>query len=136
MADTDATIVAEANGEGITVKAKKNNPIGFLDRWISFLLVAYIPLLLVAGALSFFSFEIAKGLKLNANITSLMPDGVPSVENLKNVIEKTGGYSNAMVLVESPDPEAALRYLKDLREQISDLDWATSAEYSQNTAVF
>ena len=136
MADTDATIVAEANGEGITVKAKKNNPIGFLDRWISFLLVAYIPLLLVAGALSFFSFEIAKGLKLNANITSLMPDGVPSVENLKNVIEKTGGYSNAMVLVESPDPEAALRYLKDLREKISDLDWATSAEYSQNTAVF
>jgi len=107
-----------------------------LERWISFLLIAYLPLLLVAGALSYFSLEIAKGLKLNANITSLMPDGVPSVENLKNVIAKTGGYSNAMILVESPDPDAALRYLGDLGKKVRALDWVSSAEYFENTAVF
>ena len=97
---------------------------------------AYIPLLLLAIVLGVMSFDIAKDLKLNANITSLMPDGVPSVDNLQKVIKKTGGYSNSMVLVESPDPEAAIRFLDDLREEVLKSDWASSAEYEEDTAIF
>ena len=107
-----------------------------VDRWVAFIMHAYIPLLLLAIVLGVMSFDIAKGLKLNANITSLMPDGVPSVDNLQKVIKKTGGYSNAMVLVESPDAEAAIRFLDDLREEVLKSDWASSAEYEEDTAVF
>ncbi|MDJ0955873.1 MAG: MMPL family transporter [Arenicellales bacterium] len=107
-----------------------------VDRWVAFIMHAYIPLLLLAIVLGVMSFDIAKGLKLNANITSLMPDGVPSVDNLQKVIKKTGGYSNAMVLVESPDPEATMRFLDDLREEVLKADWASSAEYEEDTAIF
>lgn len=130
---------ASKSDMGAGAPAKPDIPprhLTILDHWITFLLAAYIPLLLVAGGLSYYSFEIAKGLKLDANITSLMPDGVPSVDNLKNVIAKTGGYSSAMILVESPDPEAALRYLDDLASVIREKEWATSAEYSENVAIF
>ena len=136
MVKTGAATTTEEGAGGPVVITQPPRRVALLERWISFLLVAYIPLLLIAGALSYFSLEIAKGLKLNTNITSLMPEGVPSVENLKNVIAKTGGYSSAMILVESPDPDVALRYLEDLGERIRVLDWATSAEYSENTAVF
>ena len=136
MSETGAAITAESDAGGPVEITQAPRRTTILEQWISFLLIAYIPLLLVAGALSYFSLEIAKGLKLNTNITSLMPDGVPSVDNLKNVIAKTGGYSSAMILVESPDPDAALRYLGALGEKIRGLDWATSAEYSESTAVF
>jgi predicted RND superfamily exporter protein len=136
MAQAAAAIASDA-GERAPLKPEiPGRHLTLLDHWISFLLIAYIPLLLIAGALSYFSFEVAKGLKLDANITSLMPDGVPSVDNLRNVIAKTGGYSNAMILVESPDQEAALRYLDDLAARIRKEDWVTSAEYSENTAIF
>ena len=136
MSETGAAITAEVGAGNPVEITQAPRRTAILERWISFLLIAYIPLLLVAGALSYFSLEIAKGLKLNTNITSLMPDGVPSVDNLKNVIAKTGGYSSAMIVVESPDPDAALRYLGVVGEKIRKLDWATSAEYSESTAVF
>lgn len=116
--------------------AATKSPMTLLDRWIAFLLVANIPLLLLAVGLSVWSFDVAKRLKLNADITSLMPDGVPSVENLQKVVKLTGGYSSAMVIVESPDPDAAERYLRGLRETILKLDWVSGAEYAEDTAVF
>lgn len=136
MAEAGAATVLEAGADDLPKPRIPEKHVTFLDHWISFLIAAYIPFLVVAGVLSYFSFEIAKGLKLDANITSLMPDGVPSVDNLKTVIDKTGGYNNAMILVESPDPEAAFRYLDDLGARIRQEDWVTSAEYSENTAIF
>jgi hypothetical protein len=135
MAEAGAAISTEERAGSLKPRIPEKH-VTFLDHWISLLLVAYIPFLVVAGVLSYFSFDIAKGLKLDANITSLMPDGVPSVDNLKEVIAKTGGYSNAMILVESPDPDAAIRYLDDLAARIRDKEWVTSAEYSENTAIF
>ena len=135
MAEAGAAISTEERAGSLKPRIPEKH-VTFLDHWISLLLVAYIPFLVVAGVVSYFSFDIAKGLKLDANITSLMPDGVPSVDNLKEVIAKTGGYSNAMILVESPDPEAAIRYLNDLAARIREKEWVTSAEYSENTAIF
>lgn len=125
---------SEADKQIGAVASAQRHPL--VDRWVAFITYAYIPLLLLAITLGFFSFGIAKGLKLNANITSLMPDGIPSVDNLQRVIKKTGGYSNSMVLVESPDPDASLRFLQDLRTEILKTRWAASAEYAEDTAVF
>ena len=41
-----------------------------------------------------------------------------------------------VVVVESPDPQAAMRFLDDLRDRVNELDWVTSAQYSEDTAVF
>ena len=112
----------QADNKIAAATASQRHPL--VDRWVAFVTYAYIPLLLLAIVLGFLSFDIAKGLKLNANITSLMPDGVPSVDNLQKVIKKTGGYSNSMVLVESPDPDAALRFVQDLRSEVLQKDWA------------
>ncbi len=106
-------------------------------RWVvAFLARFYWLVLIAAFASAYYCFFIAKELKLDANVISLMPEGVRSVENLRRVIKKTGGYSNAMILVESPDQEASLRFLSDLRVEILKSDWVGSAEYSEDTAIF
>ncbi len=106
-------------------------------RWVvAFLARLYWLVLIAAFVSAYYCFFLAKELKLDANIISLMPEGEQSVENLQTVIEKTGGYSNAMILVESPDRDAALQFLSDLRAEILQLDWVGSAEYSEDTAIF
>ncbi len=96
----------------------------------------YWLVLILAIVVSYFSFGIAKQLKLDTNIVSLMPDGVPSVENLDRVIKITGGYSNAMVVVDSSRPDKAIEFLSALRDEVRKLDWVSSAEYVEDTAIF
>lgn len=102
---------------------------GFFLRW-------YWLILILAIASGYYSYQVARHLELNTDLVALMPEGVPSVDNLQQVIRKTGGYSNAMIIVESPDPDAAVRFLKDLREKVLKLDYVSSAEYEEDTSIF
>lgn len=102
---------------------------GLFTRW-------YWLILLLAIASGYYSFQLARNLDLDTDLVALMPDGVPSVDNLEKVIEKTGGYSNAMIIVESPDPDAAIEFLDDLREEVLSLDYISSAEYTEDTSFF
>lgn len=102
---------------------------GIFCRW-------YWLILLLAIASGYYSFQLARHLDLDTDIVALMPEGVPSVDNLQKVIGKTGGYSNAMIVVDSPDPDAAIRFLDDLREEILRLDSISSAEYAEDTSLF
>ncbi len=104
-----------------------------LSRWI---MRYYIIIIVAAFAVSAASFQLAVGLKLNTNIFALMPDGVASIENLNRVMEKTGSFSNAMVVVDSPDPDAAIRFLRELRKQVLKFPWVSSAEFTEDTSVF
>lgn len=99
----------------------------FFCRW-------YWTILLLAAISGYYSFQTAKHLTLNTDLLALMPEGIPSVENLKKVISKTGGYANAMIVVESPDPEAAVKFLEDLRDKVLRLDYVSSAEYQEDTS--
>lgn len=109
---------------------------GLLAVLAGFVVRYYWLILIAATAVSYYSFGFAKQLKLDTDIVSLMPEGVPSVDNLDKVIEITGGYSNAMVLVDSPDPDKALEFLEALRDEVLTLDWVSSAEYAEDTAIF
>lgn len=102
---------------------------GFFTGW-------YWLILLLAFASAYYSFQLARQLDLDTDLVALMPEGVPSVENLERVISKTGGYSNAMVIVDSPDPDAAIRFLDDLRRRILRMDNISSAEYAEDTSIF
>lgn len=101
----------------------------FFTRW-------YWVVLLLAIVSGYYSFQLARHLDLDTDLVALMPEGVPSVDNLQQVISKTGGYSNAMVIVDSPDPEAAVRFLDDLREEVLRMDNISSAEYAEDTSMF
>jgi len=96
----------------------------------------YWLILLVAVASAYSSFQLARQLGLDTDLVALMPEGVPSVDNLDRVIDKTGGYSNAMIIVDSPDPDAAIRFLDDLRREVLRMDNISSAEYAEDTSMF
>lgn len=116
---------------------RHNNSPPRRDAWVVRLLARWYWLILVLAIVSgYYSFQLARNLDLDTDIVALMPEGVPSVENLQKVIEKTGGYSNASIIVESPDPEAALEFVKDLREEVLKLDYIASAEYAEDTSIF
>lgn len=125
-----------ANNKGKESAPGEPPKASLIDHWVEGTLRFYWPILFLALFVSVWGFQTAKGLKLDANIISLMPKGVASVENLDKVIKKTGGYNSAMVLVESPDPGAAERFLHDLREALLKVDWVTSAEYAEDKAIF
>jgi len=108
----------------------------FIIRAVRFTVRFYIPILLLSILVSWISFNTARHLKLQTDIISLMPDGVPSVSNLQKVIDKTGGYSNAMVLVESKDKDASVRFLEALRTEVLKNEWVGSAEYYEDTSIF
>lgn len=96
----------------------------------------YLIILLLAFALAYVGFDRARNMRLDTDITSLMPDGIASVENLEKVVEKTGGYSSIMVVVNSPDPDNNIQFLEDLRESVLQWDWVSSAEYAEDIEIF
>ena len=108
----------------------------FIRFWVGFIKRAYLPILVLALALAYAGIDRAKNMKLDTDIASLMPDGVASVENLNTVVEKTGGYSSIMVVVSSPDPDSNLRFLDDLRTNVVEWDWVSSAEYAEDLEIF
>jgi predicted RND superfamily exporter protein len=109
---------------------------GFISGWIKLLGKIYWLVIIAAGVASYFAFQLAAQLKLDTDIASLMPDGVPSVINLDKVIQKTGGYSSVNVVVVSPDPAANILFLDALREKVIPLEWVSSAEYAEDTEIF
>ena len=108
----------------------------FVRFLVRFIQRSYLIILLLAFALAYVGFDRAKNMRLDTDITSLMPDGVASVENLEKVVEKTGGYSSIMVVANSPDPDGNIRLLEDLREAILEWDWVSSAEYAEDIEIF
>ncbi|MFZ0488481.1 MAG: MMPL family transporter, partial [Arenicellales bacterium] len=108
-----------------------------LVAWVTRAFTRWYWLILILAIMSgYYSFQFARHLELNTDIVALMPDGVPSVDNLQKVIRKTGGYSSAMIIVDSPDPDAAVRFLDDLRKQVLKLSYISSAEYKEDTSIF
>lgn len=98
---------------------------------------APVLVLALAAALSWLAFEGVRQIRLDTGLVALMPDGVASVENLNKVLDQTGSFASAVVVITSPDPEAAARYAADLRGAVlADLPWVAAAEYSEDLSVF
>lgn len=97
----------------------------------------YFWLVLIAAALlSFAAFERASHLKIATNLEALMPDGVASVENLHDVLEKTGSFASAMVVITSPDPDAALRFAGAMQRHVMEnFEWVGAANYYEDLAI-
>lgn len=102
----------------------------WITRW-------YLAVLVVAALVSWAAYMGTTHIKLDTSLEALMPRGVASVENLKKVLEKTGSFASAMVVIDSPDPEAAEQFAADMRERLlRTTDWAEAAEYAEDFSVF
>lgn len=96
-----------------------------------------LAILLVAFALAFLSYTRITSLSINTSIQALMPENVPSIKNLEKVLEKTGSFSSAMVVISSPDPDAAVRFAEAMRRKIlREMDWVSSADYAEDFSLF
>lgn len=93
--------------------------------------------LLAALIVTLVGLERTTHLKVDTNLQALMPEGVPSVENLERVLDKTGSFSSAMVVITSPDPEAAVRFASAMQRRVLlELDWVASADYAEDFSLF
>ena len=97
--------------------------------------------LLAAAILSALAYSALGRLKLDTSLEALMPDGVASVENLHRVLEKTGSFASAMVVITTnggeDDGAAGARFAADLRSKIlAEFDWVASADYAEDISLF
>ena len=95
------------------------------------------PLLIVLlGAIvTYFAMQRVVQLGVDTDIIALMPQDAQSVQNLKRVLRKVGSFSNALVIIESSDPDASGRFAESLRERVIRLDWVDSAFYKEDNSV-
>lgn len=109
-----------------------------LGAWLATVIARWhLLVVLLAALVSALAYQGAARIKLDTSLEALMPKGVASVENLKKVLEKTGSFSSAMVVIDSPDPIAAERFAADLRTRlIQSVDWVEAAEYAEDFSVF
>jgi predicted RND superfamily exporter protein len=75
-------------------------------------------------------------LHIKTDFFSLLPEDQPSIVTLFEVIETTGGFGELMVVVDSPDRQANVRFMEELHEQIRALDWVSYAEYGVDASFF
>jgi len=75
-------------------------------------------------------------LHVKTNYFSLLPEDQPSIVTLFDVIETTGGFGELMVVVESPDRQANVRFVEELYAAVDELDWVNYAEYGVDAAFF
>lgn len=94
-------------------------------------------ILLVCFALAALSYTRITHLSINTDLQSLMPEGVASVQNLEKVLEKTGSFSSAMVVITSPNPDAAVRFAAAMQRKVMrEMDWVASADYAEDFSLF
>ncbi|MBE3072310.1 MAG: MMPL family transporter, partial [Acidobacteria bacterium] len=67
-------------------------------------------------------------LHVKTNIFSLLPADHSSVRNLTALIDKTNGWGDLMVVIDSPDPAANVRYAEALQASLADLRWINYGE--------
>jgi len=104
-----------------------------LDRYVIILLAGI--LLTAAGA--YFTLK----LPLQSDLTALLPDDYDSVNTLRAINEKVGGFETLDVLVQGRDFEAMKRYADDLaealmaRENVSIVSYKQDVEFYESNAL-
>jgi predicted RND superfamily exporter protein len=95
---------------------------------VRFRYVIAAAVLALTAACAFPAFELIR-LHVRTNLFRLLPETHPSVVDLMRVIEKTGGWGDMMVVIDSADPEANRRFAAALQQRIAALPWITYSEY-------
>jgi predicted RND superfamily exporter protein len=78
-----------------------------------------LPVLLVAAALVAVSIRLASGLEIRSSFQELLPEDVPSVQEIKKLIERVGGDGTVLVVIESLEGPSGLQKAEALAPVLS-----------------
>jgi uncharacterized protein len=109
---------------------------GLIARVTRFAVDRPIPVLLLAAIVVAISVKLASGLEIRSSFQELLPEDVPSVREIKELIRRVGGDGTVLVVVESMDGPAGLpkaealapvlgrEFLAMGREDIRSVQWS------------
>lgn len=93
-------------------------------------------MVLVATLATAVSVPLALRLKLDSNLLALLPEKTPTLVELDRVLQKTGGAGELLVMFESTDADASVRYAQQLLPKMRALPWVKDASIGQDTTFF
>ncbi|MBU1918247.1 hypothetical protein KKF63_09000, partial [bacterium] len=91
----------------------------------------YVLIIILGMALTMWSLSILPNIKIDSDYMAFLPENFASVQNLKKVMEKTGGFGDFKIVLEGASPEIRRQYAKTLSDEISKLNWVDFAEYKK-----
>jgi predicted RND superfamily exporter protein len=94
-------------------------------------LILIFSVIITAGALL-----IAKDIRVNCSLMALLPANTPSVQRIKALEKKTGGFGDLIVMIESPDKKENISAAESLVQQIRTFPWVGRAEYRLDDSLF
>ncbi|MDY6854055.1 MAG: MMPL family transporter [Thermodesulfobacteriota bacterium] len=103
---------------------------------VLFILSSYQKILVFSFLTTLISIIFVLRIDVLSNLIDLLPDDTKSIKNLEAVIEKTGGFGNLMVMIESSDLSRSIDYADRLSEKIERLQWVSFVQYKRDVEVF
>ena len=113
-----------------TTSARADRLAAIAVRWRYFIVLAA---LVVTAAAAGPAIDLVR-LHIRTNIFALLPPSQPSVRSLDAVIRKAGGWGDLVVLVDSPDPEADIRFADRVQAALAGAPWVNYSEYRADQA--
>ena len=103
----------------------------YFDRLAGILVRQAKPLLAAGIVLTLISLFFAFRLRIDSDYMAFLPSRFPGVQNLKKVIEKTGGFGNFMLVLEGGTSAARRKFAEEFAVQAEKLPWVDYAEYKK-----
>ena len=88
--------------------------------YVRFLHKARWPLAVFFILLFGFSLAQARHLKLKSDFKELLPENFQSVRDLNRIVERVGSTASLIIVVESEDPRASIRFANDLAAKLKE----------------
>ncbi len=105
-------------------------------RYTTWLLGHRAAILVTALAATAVTATFAARLRVDTNLIALLPDHAPRVQALREVLSKTGGAGDLMVMIDARRFDDALEYAETLLPDIRALPWVDSAAIGRDTSFF
>lgn len=94
-----------------------------------------VPVLLIAGAITFLALQEAKNISVSTRLEALMPQGAASVQTLNKALRKTGSFASIQIVAHSTSAETTMAFIRDVQTQINQYDWVETSQYYENIDV-
>lgn len=118
-----------SNYPGDQAPRKKLRWSALARRWAGWTVRARVAILTGALLVTLLAAFAASRVRVDSNLIALLPKHTGSVRALHELVDETGGAGDLMVMLESPDPDAALAAAKRLLPKVQALPWVEDARY-------
>ena len=91
----------------------------------------FILILLLGISLTIWSVHRLPNIEIDSDYMAFLPENFAAVQNLKKVMEQTGGFGDFKIVLEGATPDVRRQYAKKLSDKIATLDWVDFAEHKK-----